>query len=205
MTNMNSLHIKQSIDQWSSHGVELEKTLNSADSLLGDGDTGSMLLRVIGALSAIEFELDSDLASTFSAMAKATLSTTGSSLGTLIATAFMTIAKQTQNVHELTDSEFAEVLMAAKSAIEKRGSASSGDKTVIDALDAVIRGLQAAPTEGPALDRVKTEVTEALHQFRDKPCKIGRARMFEASSIGKDDPGMLAVWLLVNQIHPEQG
>ena len=33
---------------------------------------------------------------------------------------------------------------------------------------------------------------EALRSFRDRPSRLGRARMFGDKSIGLDDPGMLA-------------
>jgi hypothetical protein len=33
----------------------------------------------------------------------------------------------------------------------------------------------------------------ALADFRDRPCAMGRARMFAEKSIGLDDPGMLAM------------
>lgn len=41
---------------------------------------------------------------------------------------------------------------------------------------------------------------EALEAFRDKPNRIGRARMFADKSIGIDDPGMVALQRMVDAI-----
>ena len=35
-------------------------------------------------------------------------------------------------------------------------------------------------------------VQQTIDDFRDKPCQIGRARIFQDKSIGLDDPGMVA-------------
>jgi len=201
---MRANDIKKAIDVWAAHSDHLKKTLNKADSALGDGDTGSMLARVIQAISDADFIPDVDLGGIFMAMAKVTLSTTGSSLGTLIATALMTLSKDSRELFELEDSELAERLKLAKTAMENRGSASVGDKTVIDALEAVIEGLSATNSKESAVVRVKQSVDQALVSFRDQPCKIGRARMYESASMGKDDPGMLAVSLLVDLLYQHQ-
>ncbi|WP_192871708.1 DAK2 domain-containing protein [Variovorax sp. JS1663] len=40
----------------------------------------------------------------------------------------------------------------------------------------------------------------ALAAFRDKPNRIGRARMFAEKSIGMDDPGMVALQRMVESL-----
>lgn len=40
----------------------------------------------------------------------------------------------------------------------------------------------------------------ALDDFRDKPCKIGRARIFAERTIGMDDPGMVAFQVMLDGI-----
>jgi dihydroxyacetone kinase-like protein len=39
----------------------------------------------------------------------------------------------------------------------------------------------------------RNAASKAIEEFRDKPNRIGRARMFAEKSIGMDDPGMVAV------------
>jgi dihydroxyacetone kinase-like protein len=40
----------------------------------------------------------------------------------------------------------------------------------------------------------------ALDAFRDKPNRIGRARMFADKTIGMDDPGMVALLRMVDAL-----
>jgi len=37
-----------------------------------------------------------------------------------------------------------------------------------------------------------------LLEYRDRPCRAGRARMFAERSVGLDDPGMLAFFQVMN-------
>jgi dihydroxyacetone kinase-like protein len=39
----------------------------------------------------------------------------------------------------------------------------------------------------------RNAAANAIEEFRNKPNRIGRARMFAEKSVGMDDPGMVAV------------
>jgi hypothetical protein len=41
---------------------------------------------------------------------------------------------------------------------------------------------------------------QALDTLRDRPCRVGRARMYAEKSVGEDDPGMLAFLRLVEAV-----
>lgn len=166
-----------------------EQDLNAADSRLGDGDTGGMLARVIGKMAEQDLSGAADPGAAMSLLARAGASATGSSLGTLLATALLTMAKETKGQPEIEASALAELVGKARDAMMQRGGASLGDKTVLDSMDAAARALVNA--EAPAA-AVAGAAEEALVQFRDKPNRIGRARMFGDATIGIDDPGMLA-------------
>jgi dihydroxyacetone kinase len=170
----------------------LEQGLNAADSKLGDGDTGGMLARLVGGLAKAPVPAEADLGATFSAYARAAATATGSSLGTLFATALLTMSKATKGKESVAWSELSPLLESAREAMMARGGAKLGDKTVLDALDAVataVRGLDNPAAIGAA---ATAAADGALARFRDQPNKIGRARMFADASIGLDDPGMLA-------------
>jgi dihydroxyacetone kinase-like protein len=79
----------------------------------------------------------------------------------------------------------------------ERGKGSLGDKSVLDVLDAV-----ATATDGmddPAAMRAAAVAAAdgAMAEFRDKPNRLGRARMFAEKSVGMDDPGMRALQRLL--------
>jgi dihydroxyacetone kinase-like protein len=178
----------------------LELELNQADSKLGDGDTGGMLARVIQAMDAAVPANGLEVGACLSAYAKATVSATGSSLGTLIATALMTASRKTKGHTEVSWSELGTILGEARDAMSARGGASLGDKTVLDALDAVAKSIAGLDQGSVIHAAALTAARGTLEEFRDRPNKMGRARMFADASKGLDDPGMLAVVRVIEAI-----
>lgn len=170
----------------------LEQELNQADAILGDGDTGGMLARVIGGLAECDLTSNTDVGASFSILARAALASTGSSLGTLLATALMSFAKASKGKTEVPWSDLSPMLSNACNAMIERGGASLGDKTILDALDYVASALKGISNPELLGSAARTAAAKALSDFRGKPCKIGRARIFAEKSIGIDDPGMLA-------------
>lgn len=169
----------------------LEVELNAADAKLGDGDTGTMLARLIDALASVELD-EADLGGAFMALAKAGASSTGSSLGTLVITGLMTAGKVSGGRSEMPWQELGTMVLAIRDAAIARGKASPGNKTVIDSLDYLAKAI-ANEDDPEALSRkAKTGLAAALDDFRPRPCAMGRARMYAEKSVGLDDPGMLA-------------
>ncbi|MCB8838059.1 DAK2 domain-containing protein [Aurantimonas sp. VKM B-3413] len=174
-----------------------EQRLNAADAKLGDGDTGSMLRRVLAAMAKVDVAGAAGLSEAAMALAQAAMKETGSSLGTLVATAAMTFAKEAKAAgNRIEADDMGRVVSAMCDAVASRGRAATGDKTVIDSLDAIARALSAGPATLAGAERA---ARDALDAFRALPCKVGRARMFPEKSTGADDPGMLAIALLLAQ------
>ncbi len=178
----------------------LEAELNAADSKLGDGDTGVMLARVLGKFGETDIGAGTDLGAAFQALARAAAAATGSSLGTLFAPALLTIGKANKGRETAQWSELSGLLEAALDAMIRRGGASLGDKTVLDALDAVVKATAGLADAGEIAAEASKAGNAALAAFLDKPCKIGRARMFAEKSVGIDDPGMLGFVRLVDAL-----
>lgn len=172
-----------------------EQHLNAADARLGDGDTGSMLRRVLSAMAKADLRSAAGLSEAAMTLSQAAMKETGSSLGTLVATAAMTFSKEVKaggNVVEA--SQMGRIVGVMRDAVAARGRSALGDKTVTDSLDAISRALTAGPA---TLVTAREAACEALDAFRLRPCKVGRARMFPERSMGADDPGMLAIALLL--------
>lgn len=170
----------------------LEAELNAADARLGDGDTGAMLARLTGALAQVELGKETDLGRALTALARAAAASTGSSLGTLIVTALMTAAKAGAGKNQLAIAELGPLFGAIRDAAMARGKAGLGNKTIVDSLDYLANGLATSDASNVGATAVAA-TQDALDAFRDRPCAIGRARMFAEKSIGLDDPGMLAM------------
>jgi dihydroxyacetone kinase-like protein len=174
--------------------------LNAADGRLGDGDTGVMLRRLFEAIAAAIPDRETDIGGVFQACAKACASGTGSSLGTLVTVAMMTLAKATKGRSELAWNELGPLLASVRDQMMARGGAKLGDKTVVDMIDAVAIAVTDAGTRERASDAARSAAIETLDAFRNRPNRLGRARMFGERTIGLDDPGMLAFSRLLTAV-----
>ena len=164
--------------------------LNGLDAQLGDGDLGVTMVRGSRQLLEIREELPDDWGMALLKCAQAFTKTSGSSYGTILATGLMAMAKQKKGHSEVDSTEWGGLLKLALEAMQQRGKAELGQKTVLDPLAAAQKKLENAP-ETSLSDLIEV-VQQTIDDFREKPCQIGRARIFQDKSIGLDDPGMVA-------------
>jgi dihydroxyacetone kinase-like protein len=173
--------------------------LNAADGALGDGDLGVTLRRGGRAMAERAGEMpEDDLGRALMVAAQAVTKASSSSYGTLMATGLMAAAKAVKGRGGVELAELAGLVAAARDAMQARGKAELGGKTVLDSLDAIARALDGAGDEAP--ERAVAAAREAQAAFRDRPATVGRARIFGARSVGLDDPGMLAMTKLVEAV-----
>jgi phosphoenolpyruvate---glycerone phosphotransferase subunit DhaL len=179
---------------------DLEQVLNEADSKLGDGDTGSMLARLIDRMADADPAAEPSISDAFSKLARAAMAATGSSLGTLFATGLMTASRMTKGRESIGWSELAPLLSASRDAMMARGGAKLGDKTVLDAIHEVAIAVEGLNDQASVAQSAKQAGQIVLERFFNESCKAGRARMFTERSIGTHDPGMLAFVRLVDAV-----
>lgn len=177
-----------------------EADLNAADATLGDGDTGVTVRRLFEALEQKQTTHHPDLGAAFGELARICASSTGSSLGTLVTVAMMTLSKSLAGRETLAIPELSGQIGLVRDQMLARGGASLGDKTVIDMLDAIARGTVQATDAAQFAGMTRTACDAALRAFRGRPCRIGRARLYPDRSAEADDPGMLACWHLVHAL-----
>ena len=166
--------------------------LNTAVGLLGDGDLGVTMIRGFRQIIEILDSLPEDIGMAFFQCAKAFTKSSGSSYGTLLATGMMAIAKVKKGQTGIELEEVSGLFDIALEAMQKRGKASLGDKTVLDVIAAVRDASTNQAEEQDLLDSINQAINDTMDQFRNRQSKIGRARIFGEKSIGLDDPGMLA-------------
>ena len=166
--------------------------LNTADGLLGDGDLGVTMIRGFRQIIEILDSLPEDIGMAFFQCAKAFTKSSGSSYGTLLASGMMAIAKVKKGQTGIELEEVSGLFAIALEAMQKRGKASLGDKTVLDVIAAVRHASTNQAEEQDLLDSINQAINDTMDQFRNRQSKIGRARIFGEKSIGLDDPGMLA-------------
>jgi dihydroxyacetone kinase-like protein len=166
--------------------------LNTADGLLGDGDLGVTMIRGFRQIIADLETLPEDIGMAFFQCAKAFTKSSGSSYGTLLATGVMAIAKVKKGQTGIELDEVSELFDTALEAMQMRGKASLGDKTVLDVI-AAARDAAKNQTDGQTmLNSINQAINDTMKLFQNRQSQIGRARIFGEKSIGLDDPGMLA-------------
>lgn len=174
--------------------------LTGLDGQIGDGDLGITLLKAFRELDRIKDTLPEDLGTALMQCAAAVSRVSSSSFGTLLATCLMTVAKQTKGHTSADWSDVPVYLEKSVEAMMLRGKASLGDKTVMDAVSAAARAGAGKDDPTDLLAAAREGVAQAMREFRDKPNKIGRARIFGERTIGMDDPGMVAFKVMVQAL-----
>lgn len=188
-----SKDLQAALGRWCAALETAATELNALDGQLGDGDLGATLSKCAANVSESLPTLPDDIAAIFKTCASACAKASGSSFGTLLAVAFLTASKGIGDTTTITRADLVRLLNGAVNALAARGGAALGDKTMLDSIDAIARSVE-VHGDGDDLRGVAVAAAQrALDNFRDKPNRIGRARMFADKSIGMDDPGMVAI------------
>lgn len=166
--------------------------LNALDGQLGDGDLGVTMVRGARAVASELPNLPDDVGMALLKCAQAFTKLSGSTYGTLLATGLMSAAKATKGRAEVPWAEVSPLLAGALEAMAKRSGGKLGEKTVLDAVEAVRAATEGKDNPAVQLAAASQAVHACLDRFRSQPARQGRARIFGEKSIGKDDPGMVA-------------
>jgi len=166
--------------------------LNRLDGQIGDGDLGVTMVRIGRGVGEVLGDLPEDVGLALMRCVQAITKVSGSSYATLVATALMSAAKGCRGRTAVPLAEVSGLLAGAAEAMRARGKAELGDKTVVDAVDAAARAT-AGLAEGQAiLAAAGSAVDAVIEAMRDRPNRVGRARIWAEKSVGLDDPGMVA-------------
>jgi phosphoenolpyruvate---glycerone phosphotransferase subunit DhaL len=180
------------LGRWTARLERAAPELNALDGQLGDGDLGATLEKCAANVRKALATPPADIGGIFRACAVACTKASGSSLGTLLAVAFLTAGRLTAGQREIPWSELSGLLGKVIVAMAARGGAKLGDKTVLDTIEAARVAI--AGIDNPARQHAVAlaAVDACLAQYRGEINQIGRARMFGERSRGLDDPGMVA-------------
>ena len=193
--------------------------LTELDRQIGDGDHGFNMSRGFTALTAKLAENDSatpgdsiaeeTVADVLKLAAATLLSTVGGAAGPLYGTAFLQMAKAAGGAQQLDATAVVDLLDAALTGLKKRGKATPGEKTMVDAWYAAAAAAEMTQTEEsqdeeaccdardrsdpadpPAVLRAAAQAAnEAATATIPLLATKGRASYLGERSIGHEDPG----------------
>jgi dihydroxyacetone kinase-like protein len=171
--------------------------LNALDAQLGDGDLGVTMVRGTRAVASELASLPDDVGMALLKCAQAFTKLSGSTYGTLLATGLMSAAKATRGRTEVPWNQISPLLSGALQAMARRGGGKLGEKTVLDAVEAVRATTEGLDEPAALIAAADQAVVKCLQRFRNQAARQGRARIFGEKSVGKDDPGMVAFQRIV--------
>ena len=189
---MDAARLKDALNRWAVAMDKAAPELNELDSRLGDGDLGVTLQKCAHNVRAALPSAPDSVQGILKCASQACADASGSSFGTLFASGLLAAAKWLDS-RSLDRTALPELLLHTVQKLSARGGASLGDKTMIDSLQAITQALSKSQPHDDLVALARNAASKAIEEFRDKPNRIGRARMFAEKSIGMDDPGMVAV------------
>lgn len=152
--------------------------LSELDTPIGDGDHGANMSRgmneTVKALDATDFTTVSEI---FQKVGMTLISKVGGASGPLYGSAFLAMAKTAKESTGVT-----ELIYSGLEAIQKRGKAQVGEKTMVDIWAAFLNDLQTSAAS-------KEKIEEVVEASKDILATKGRASYLGQRSLGHIDPG----------------
>ena len=174
--------------------------LTQADKAIGDGDHGIGMARGFEAVRAkLETTTYSTFDDLFRDMGTTLLSAVGGAAGAIFGTFFRGAAPLLVGQTAFDSRALALFLEGGLKAVQARGKAKPGDKTMVDA--AAPAALKAHEMEDASLEITLDAVAECARRGMEKTkemvATIGKAKTLGERSLGHADPGAISTWLIL--------
>ena len=183
--------------------IDSEPLLTDADRNLGDGDHGLGMERGMKAvIEKIESSSFNQISDVFKSAGMAMMSSMGGASGALFGTLFRNGGKALDGEETLNSDGLKSFLNAANEGVKSRGGASSGDKTMIDALEPAAR--EASKNISLPLYELISLVSQAAdrgkEERKDMIATMGRAKTLGERSLGHPDAGACSVAIILKSM-----
>ena len=142
---------------------------------------------------SLEKNETADTTQSLKLIAMALISKVGGASGPLYGTAFLEMAKASNDTKDL-----GELLQKALSGIEKRGGAQPNDKTMVDVWNKVV-------SKADDSSLTNADIESAVESTKDMVAKKGRASYLGERSVGHLDPGAVSSGYLFEALLEAEG
>lgn len=175
------------------------------DGSLGDGDIGITLSKGFSAINTTSLEYkEQDIGTLLLSYGMVMAEKAPSTMGTLLASAFLKTGKQFKGQDQLTLNDFVTFLNTMAQGIKERGKAELGDKTVLDSLIPAWETLKVSAENKEnfqqAFEKAYKSADEGMKNTINMKSRKGRAARYLDDSIGKQDPGATVGALFIKGI-----
>ncbi len=175
------------------------------DAAIGDGDHGTNMVRGFGAVvQALAADVGSPPGRLLIISGRTLVSTVGGASGPLWGSALRNAGRTLGDAQTFDGAHLVELLAAALAAVKDLGTASVGDKTMVDALEPAVNTLRARISAGDslrtALDAAAEAAEEGMRATIPLQARKGRASYLGERSVGHQDPGATSTALIVRAL-----
>lgn len=202
---LNTQDMIKIVDQMADVIIENEVYFCELDSVAGDGDFGMSVAKGFNQLKKEWDSLSKDNMGSFLKDCGMIITEyCGGASGPIWGSAFRGAAKATKNLEEVSLQEFAEMMQAAVDAIQKRGNAQLGDKTLLDALIPTTEALKTAASHDltfkEALEKGAQAAVDGAEKTKSMVASRGRASYVGERSLEHPDAGAMALGVIFTAI-----
>lgn len=183
--------------------IAVEKEfLTELDNVIGDGDHGINMAR---GFEEVEKKLpdmaDKDIGAALKMVGMTLVSKVGGASGPLYGTAFMKAGAAMDGKKEMDLQDFLQMLQAAIDGVMMRGKSTTGEKTMLDAMEPARKAIQTASDEGKSASEAIAAGVKAAEEGVEYTKGIiatkGRASYLGERSIGHQDPGATSFTMML--------
>lgn len=180
------------------------------DAAIGDGDHGTNMVRGFEAVvQAFGAESNLPPGKLLILAGRTLVSTVGGASGPLWGSALRSGGRVLGDQPTFEGRQLVEVLAAALASVKDLGTASVGDKTMVDAFEPAVNALRERLGEGAtlqrALDGAAAAAEEGMRATIPMQARKGRASYLGERSVGHQDPGATSTALIVRALQKAVG
>ncbi len=175
------------------------------DAAIGDGDHGTNMVRGFEAVvQALDADTGSPPGRLLIVAGRTLVSTVGGASGPLWGSALRSGGRVLGDETTFDGAQLAEVLAAALASVKDLGTASLGDKTMVDALEPAVETLRSRIAAGEAVAQAVDEAAAAaeagMRSTIPLQARKGRASYLGERSVGHQDPGATSTALILRAL-----
>jgi phosphoenolpyruvate---glycerone phosphotransferase subunit DhaL len=180
------------------------------DAAIGDGDHGTNMVRGFEAVvQALADDSGSPPGRLLILSGRTLVSTVGGASGPLWGSALRSGGRVLGDHATFGGRELVDVLAAALASVKDLGTASVGDKTMVDALEPAVTTLAARLEEGAdvdaALEAAAAAAEAGMRATIPLQARKGRASYLGERSVGHQDPGATSTALIIRALQKAVG
>ena len=174
--------------------------LTEIDSAIGDGDHG---IGMAGGMQKAKKKLlklqdTENVYEIFETAGQAMLMSMGGASGVIFGSLYLAGAKGMEPKNVLVPEDIAKMERKSLAAIQERGGAQVGDKTMVDALAPAVEALEANADKGllEMLKAAEKAAGQGMEDTKKYVAKFGRAKSLLQRAVGHQDAGATSVYFI---------